>query len=83
MRQSGLAVAAANREPAGGPAGGTRWAAAETATEVAAMTCAARAPSAVLPVAELLSCDLAERTGYGLVLTACVPGTSMIPPEPT
>ncbi len=56
--------------------------AAETATEVAAMTCAARVAGAVLPVAELLGYDLAERTGYGLVLTACVPGTSVIPPEP-
>jgi hypothetical protein len=35
-----------------------------------------------LPVAELLGYDLAVRTGYGLVLTACVPGTSAIPPEP-
>jgi aminoglycoside phosphotransferase (APT) family kinase protein len=56
--------------------------AAETATEVAAMTCAARVPGAVLPVAELLGYDLAERTGYALVLTACVPGTSMIPLDP-
>ena len=37
---------------------------------------------AILPVAELIGYDLAERTGYGLVLTACVPGTSVIPPEP-
>jgi aminoglycoside phosphotransferase (APT) family kinase protein len=56
--------------------------AAETATEVAAMTHVARVAGAVLPVAELLGYDLAERTGYGLVLTACVPGTSVIPPEP-
>jgi aminoglycoside phosphotransferase (APT) family kinase protein len=56
--------------------------AAETATEVAAMTHAARVAGAILPVAELLGYDLAERTGYGLVLTACVPGTSVIPPEP-
>jgi aminoglycoside phosphotransferase (APT) family kinase protein len=55
---------------------------AETATEVTAMTYAARAAGPVLPLAELLGYDLAERTGYGLVLTACVPGTSMIPPEP-
>jgi aminoglycoside phosphotransferase (APT) family kinase protein len=55
---------------------------AETATEVAAMTCATRVAGAILPVAELLGYDLAERTGYGLVLTACVPGTSVIPPEP-
>jgi Ser/Thr protein kinase RdoA (MazF antagonist) len=56
--------------------------AAETATEVAAMTHAARVADAILPVAELLGYDLAERTGYGLVLTTCVPGTSLIPPEP-
>src|SRR5260370_27888571 len=56
--------------------------AAQTATEVAAMTCAARVAGAALPVAELLGYDLAEETGYGLVLTACVPGTSVIPPEP-
>jgi len=54
----------------------------ETATEVAAMTCAARVSDTVLPVAELLGYDLAERTGYGLVLTTRAPGTSMIPPEP-
>ena len=56
--------------------------AAETTTEVAAMTCVARVAGAILPVAELLGYDLAERTRYGLVLTACVPGTSVIPPEP-
>ena len=56
--------------------------AAETATEVAAMTYAARVAGAILPVAELLGYDLAERTGYGLVLTACMPGTSVIAPEP-
>lgn len=56
--------------------------AAETATEVAAMTCAARVAGAAVPVAELIGYDVAERTGYGLVLTACVPGTSVIPPEP-
>jgi aminoglycoside phosphotransferase (APT) family kinase protein len=56
--------------------------AAETATEVAAMTCATRVAGAALPVAELLGYDIAERTGYGLVLTARVPGTSVIPPEP-
>ncbi len=55
---------------------------AKTATEVAAMTCAARAAAAAPPVAGLLGYDLAERTGYALVLTACVPGTSVIPPEP-
>jgi aminoglycoside phosphotransferase (APT) family kinase protein len=56
--------------------------ASETATEVAAMTYAARVAGATLPVAELLGYDLAERTGYGLVLTTRVPGTSMIPREP-
>jgi aminoglycoside phosphotransferase (APT) family kinase protein len=56
--------------------------AAETATEVAAMTCAARVAGVILPVAELLGYDLAEQTGYGLVLTTCMPGTSVIPPEP-
>ena len=56
--------------------------AAETATEVAAMTCVARAAGSSLPVAELLGYDLAERTGYGLVLTACVRGTSVIPSGP-
>jgi Phosphotransferase enzyme family len=56
--------------------------AAETATEVAAMTYAARVAGAILPVAELIGYDLAERTGYGLVLTACVPGASVIPLEP-
>jgi Ser/Thr protein kinase RdoA (MazF antagonist) len=55
---------------------------AETATEVTAMMYAARAAGPVLPLAELLGYDLAERTSYGLVLTACVPGTSEIPPEP-
>ena len=56
--------------------------AAETATEVAAMTCVARVAGAFLPVAELLGYDLAERTGYGLVLTARVRGTSVIPSGP-
>jgi aminoglycoside phosphotransferase (APT) family kinase protein len=56
--------------------------AAETATEVAAMTYAARVAGASLPIAELLGYDLAERTGYALVLTARVPGTGVIPPEP-
>jgi aminoglycoside phosphotransferase (APT) family kinase protein len=56
--------------------------AAETATEVAAMTRVARVAGASVPVAELLGFDLAERTGYGLVLTACVPGTSVIPSGP-
>ena len=31
---------------------------------------------------ELLGYDLVERTGYGLVLTACLPGTSATPPDP-
>ena len=39
--------------------------AAETATEVAAMTCVARAAGTILPVAELLGYDLAERTRNG------------------
>jgi hypothetical protein len=56
--------------------------AAETATEVAAMTFAARVTGVALPVPELLGYDLAVRTGYGLVLTACAPGTSAILPEP-
>jgi aminoglycoside phosphotransferase (APT) family kinase protein len=55
---------------------------AETATEVAAMTHAARVAGAAVPVAELLGYDLAERTGYGLVLTARVRGTSVIPVAP-
>ena len=55
---------------------------AETATEVAAMTLASRVGRSILPVADLLGYDLAERTGYGLVLTARVPGTTAIPPEP-
>jgi Ser/Thr protein kinase RdoA (MazF antagonist) len=50
--------------------------AAETATEVAAMTHAARVADATLPVGELLGYDLAERTGCGLVLTAYMPGTT-------
>jgi Ser/Thr protein kinase RdoA (MazF antagonist) len=56
--------------------------AAETATEVAAMACAARVAGGFLPVAELLGYDLAERTGYGLMIMARVPGTSMIQSEP-
>jgi aminoglycoside phosphotransferase (APT) family kinase protein len=56
--------------------------AAETATEVAAMTYVTGVAGASLPVAELLGYDLAERTGYGLVLTARVPGTGVIPPGP-
>ena len=55
--------------------------AADTATEVAAMTQAAQA-GGTLPVAELLGYDCAERTRFGLVLTARMPGTSVIPPEP-
>lgn len=56
--------------------------AAETATEVAAMTSVARMAGASLPVAQLPGYDLAERTGYGLVLTARAPGTSVISPGP-
>jgi aminoglycoside phosphotransferase (APT) family kinase protein len=56
--------------------------AAKTATEVAAMTYAARVAGGAFPVAELLGYDLAERTGHGLVLTTRVPGTSVIPPGP-
>jgi aminoglycoside phosphotransferase (APT) family kinase protein len=56
--------------------------ASETATEVAAMTHAARVAGVFLPVADLLGYDFAERTGYGLLLLARVPGTSVIPPEP-
>lgn len=55
---------------------------AETATEVAAMTCVAQVASAGLPVPDLLGYDLAERTRYGLIITARMPGTSMIPPVP-
>jgi Phosphotransferase enzyme family len=46
------------------------------------MTYAARVAGAVFPVAELLGYDLAERTGYGLLLTTRMPGTSMVPPVP-
>ena len=56
--------------------------AAETATEVAAMTYVARVAGSAVPVAELLGYDLAERTGYGLMLTGRVPGTSVIPSAP-
>jgi aminoglycoside phosphotransferase (APT) family kinase protein len=55
----------------------------ETRNEVAAMTYAARAAGDTsLPVPELLGHDLAVRTGYGLVLTSYVPGTSRIPVQP-
>ncbi|MBV9444290.1 MAG: aminoglycoside phosphotransferase family protein [Streptosporangiaceae bacterium] len=54
----------------------------EAETEVAAMTCAARAANAGFPVAELLGYDLAEQTGYALVLTGHLPGSSIIPAEP-
>lgn len=57
-----------------------KWVA-ERATEVAALTCLARVADVVLPVPELLGYDLAEQTGYGLVLTTRVPGTSAIPAE--
>lgn len=46
------------------------------------MTYLASVAGASVPVAELLGYDLAERTGYGLVLTAWVPGTGVIPPGP-
>ena len=46
------------------------------------MTHAARVSGVVLPVADLLGYDFAERTRYGLLLTARVAGTSVIPPEP-
>ncbi|HXW45909.1 MAG TPA: aminoglycoside phosphotransferase family protein [Streptosporangiaceae bacterium] len=55
---------------------------AETATEVAAMTHAARVARATLPVPDLLGYDLADRTAYGLVLAARMPGTSVIPSVP-
>jgi len=56
--------------------------AAEAAIEVAAMSYVANVAGVSLPVAELLGYDLAVRTGYRLVLTACMSGTSAIPPEP-
>src|SRR5690349_21166439 len=54
----------------------------ETETEIAAMTHVTRAAQAGLPVPELLGYDLAERTGYALVLTGQVTGSSVIPAEP-
>lgn len=54
----------------------------EAQTEVAAMTCAARAADPGLPVAEVLGYDLAEQTGYALVLTGYLPGSGIIPAEP-
>jgi Ser/Thr protein kinase RdoA (MazF antagonist) len=54
----------------------------ETETEVAALTHAARGADPGLPVAELLGYDLAEQTGYALVLTGYLPGSSIIPAEP-
>jgi aminoglycoside phosphotransferase (APT) family kinase protein len=54
----------------------------ETETEVAALTCAARAADPGVPVAELLGYDLAEQTGYALLLTGHLPGSSIIPAEP-
>jgi aminoglycoside phosphotransferase (APT) family kinase protein len=54
----------------------------EAETEVAAMAHAARAADPGLPVAELLGCDFAEQTGYALVLTGHLPGSSVIPAEP-
>ena len=79
-RQLAVSAASGDREVILRVASAER--AAETATEVAAMTCAARVAGGALPVAELLGYDLAERTGYGLVLIARVPGTSVIPAEP-
>ena len=54
----------------------------ETRTEVAAMTCAARAAVPGLPVAELLGYDLAKQTRYALMLSGHLPGSSVIPAEP-
>jgi len=54
----------------------------ETETEIAAMTHVARVAEAGLPVAELLGYDLAEQTGYTLMLTGQVPGSGVIPAEP-
>jgi len=54
----------------------------ETETEVAAMTHVARVAQAGLPVPELLGYDLAEQTGYALVLTGQVAGSGVIPAEP-
>jgi hypothetical protein len=54
----------------------------EAATEVAAMTQAARATKPGLPVAEVLGYDLAEQTRHALVLTGQLPGSSVIPAEP-
>jgi hypothetical protein len=54
----------------------------ETETEVAAMTHVARVAQAGLPVPELLGYDLAEQTGYALVLTGQVPGSGLVPAEP-
>src|SRR5260370_33403796 len=56
--------------------------AAETATEVAAMACAARAAGAMLPLAELLGYHPAEPAGYGARLPTRRPGTSGIPAAP-
>jgi Ser/Thr protein kinase RdoA (MazF antagonist) len=54
----------------------------ETETEIAAMTHVARVAEAGLPVPELLGYDLAEQTGYTLMLTGQVPGSGVIPAEP-
>lgn len=54
----------------------------ETETEVAALTHVARVAQADLPVPELLGYDLAEQTGYALVLTGQVAGSGVIPAEP-
>jgi aminoglycoside phosphotransferase (APT) family kinase protein len=54
----------------------------EVETEVAAMTRVARAADPRLPVAEVLGYDLAEQTGYAVVLIGHLPGSSIIPAEP-
>jgi Ser/Thr protein kinase RdoA (MazF antagonist) len=54
----------------------------ETETEVAAMTHVARVAQAGLPVPELLGYDLAEQTGYALLLIGQVAGSGVIPAEP-
>ena len=54
----------------------------ETETEIAAMTHVARVAQAGLPVPELLGYDLAEQTGYALMLTGQVAGSGVIPAEP-
>jgi len=60
-------------------AGANRASSAET--EVAAMSHVTRADPGV-PVAEVLGYDLAEKTGYALLLIGELPGSSVIPAEP-